>query len=201
MIHRIGCIVQGPNDLGFLMGLRQRMGCDAELVQLAIRGANKLTLRSQAQQVAQHIERERVDIVIRLTDADDPREPWQQVKRTEHDRFPASVASLVVVGVTTGGIESWITADRPYLEASLACSLNNVTDARELISLIKEAMRKHPRKPDYAQVMADLVAKAEVGVFRSWLDAQPSLQRFYMDCRRFLKQNHPDCNFNDEITN
>jgi hypothetical protein len=52
MIHRIGIIFQGPNDKGFLMGLQDRLGCEAELVEhKPNRGKNKTTKWREARHI------------------------------------------------------------------------------------------------------------------------------------------------------
>jgi len=81
VIARILVVGQGPNDMGFLEGLRDRLGCDAELIDYSanphLRKRGSYTKTNDARLIWER--RENADLIVRLTDGDVDRP--QEVRR------------------------------------------------------------------------------------------------------------------------
>lgn len=192
MIQKIGIIVQGPNDEGFLLGLRDRLGCHAEFVGSRNRGKNKISVRRDARKNWLFFQQKNVDLVIRLTDSDADR--WQDVKREETRSFPEEMRSLLVCGVAEGTVEMWMSLDRSYLEQQLGIAESEVISREHIVGRIKSALRRHRSGLPYDQVVSNLVRQAP---FKEWLK-NPSLRAFYEDCKNAALR-EGDCPVNDDL--
>lgn len=194
MIQRIGIIVQGPNDRGFLLGIRDRLGCHAELVGSRNRGKNKISVRRDARANWLFFQQQNVGLVVRLTDSDADR--WQNVKREEIKSFPEEMRSLLVCGVAEGAVEIWMSLDRSYLEQQLGIAESEVMSREHIVGRIKSALRRHRSGLPYDQVVSNLVRQAPSEVFKKWLE-HPSLRDFYENCKNAALRER-DCPINDE---
>jgi len=195
MIQKIGIIVQGPNDRGFLMGIRDRLGCHAEFIGSRNRGKNKISVRRDARANWLFFQHQNVDLVVRLTDSDADR--WQDVKRKETGSFPEEMRSLLVCGVAEGTVEKWMSLDRSYLEQQLGIAESEVISREHMVGRIKSALQRHHSGLPYDQVVSDLVRQAPSEVFKKWLK-NPSLRAFYEDCKSAALRER-DCPVNDEL--
>jgi len=196
MIRRIGIIYQGANDRGFLLGLRDRFDCSAELLDARIRGRTQLTVWRDAKSNWRYFRNASVDLVVRLTDSDSER--WQDARRNELSRYPDDIASIFVCGATSGNVERWLSIDRGYLQAKLGIPTDDVLSVDDLTGRVKRAISKHPSIPDDSEVVRDMVLNAPPAVFRAWL-GDGSFRSFYDDCRSFVLRHHSDCPIRDEM--
>lgn len=198
MIHRIGVICQDRNSFGFLLGLRRRLGCQAELIEpetIAL-GKSKTMTRTQAKIAARDFSKKGVDLIIRFTDADQAR--WQDVRRHEESVFPDDVRSIVVCGVAVDNVEQWLALDRSYVGEALA--IPDVMSIRSdaLTGAIKNAIvRNRQADEPVTDVAARIVMDAPASVFRAWLRSNDSLRHFYQDCRQAARQ--AECNVPNEL--
>lgn len=184
MIEKIGVLCQDPNSFGFVLGLKRRLGCKAELFRSTTGSLTKSTemTRSQARLAWAILSRERVDLVIRFTDADGQR--WQEVKRREIDVFPKEVESLLVCGVAENNTEQWLALDASYIEDKLDLKPNSLSSPESTTGSIKNAIAlKKPADKAVHEVTAKLVNDAPHDVFQNWLKNSPSLRDFYSNCR------------------
>jgi hypothetical protein len=194
MIRRIGIIYQGPNDKGLLMGIRDRLGCGAELIEPRIRGRTQKSTWKTCRKNWERFQRQGVDLVVRLTDADGDR--WQEVKREEQSAFPDEARAILVCGVTKGAVEAWLALDRHYLEEKLGIPAAEDLSESEIIGRIKSAMSQQ-HSEDYDQALRYMVCEASPEVFQKWL-AERSFREFYADCRNAALR-EGDCSINDEL--
>ncbi|HSW46552.1 MAG TPA: hypothetical protein VLM89_13375 [Phycisphaerae bacterium] len=199
MIEHIVLIGQGPNDIGFLEGLRDRLGCHAQITDYRnltiLRQRGSLTRPKDARQIIQQcFSRQPVDLVIRLTDGDS-QQP-QAVAQKERRRFPDRVDSLFICGVCDRDIEAWLALDVPYLAKTLGFNPADLPEDREAKSaFIKNRIKKSlgPAQT-YTTFIADYVKNAPPRTLKQWL-ANPAFSAFYDDCR--TAANSHNC----EITN
>ncbi len=181
MIHKIGIIYQGPNDLGFLQGLCRRLRCDAELIPAISRGRTRISIRRQASKIWQSFRKAGVDLVVRLTDADAER--WQDVKREEERHFPQEARSVLVCGVATRNLEHWLVADPGYAKDALGLGPEALAAAEAITGNVKAAIVDRRRNGEkHSDFVERLVADAPREVFRRWLQTE-SLGSFYDVCR------------------
>jgi hypothetical protein len=125
MIRRIGVIYQDATSLGLLIGLQQRLGCSAEIVEpTASIGRSTNMNRRQATLAWQQFYSRGAELIIRLTDADGNR--WQDVKRYELDVFPPASRSILICGVCDRNVESWLTACAPAFATWVGKSVADV---------------------------------------------------------------------------
>ncbi len=185
MIERILVVGQGPNDLGFLTGLRQLLGCDAELVNRLSDGSearlrDHVTRRKQdAKYIWDH--RGDVDLIVRLTDGDT--DSPQDTIRKELDRWPSEAGPLLVCGVCDRDVEHWMCLDPDYAAEKLGFDKNQLPGRREERSgFIKNRIKKRCGSQDYMAFVADFVNNAPPATVRRWL-ANPAFSRFYDRCR------------------
>lgn len=195
MIRRIGVIVQGPNDYGLLMGLRDRLGCDAEFVPARIRGKNRRSVRRDALNNWRYFQQKGVDLVVRLTDSDSER--WQDVLREERQGFPEDMRGILVCGVTEGTVELWLTADRRFLESQLGIPRSEHISDADIVGRVKSAFVQRSPLRRYDEAVQKLVREAPPETFRQWL-RQPSLRDLYEQCRDAALREH-DCLVHDEL--
>ncbi|MBN1513265.1 MAG: hypothetical protein JXB13_14715 [Phycisphaerae bacterium] len=185
MIARIGVICQDRNSFGFLLGLRDRLQCGAELVEPpAAIGKQQRMKRSQARDAWRFFQKQGADLVLRFTDADRGR--WQTVQRGETSAFPEEARPLLVCGVADPAPETWLALDSHYLCERLAideADLDRLDEARR-IGFVKHAIAKvaSDRQMRKSEVVAELVRDAPGPTFRLWL-GNSALAALYNDCR------------------
>lgn len=182
MIRTIGVIYQDRNSLGFLEGVRRRLNCDAELVEPPAGIGNTRDLpRKQARLAWAHFQKKRVDLVVRLTDADRTR--WQDVRRGEHERVPLEARSTWVCGVAVENLEEWLCLEPNYLAEALAIPQSEISNPQNRTGAVKYAIAMQGRTDkDSSSVVARIVCDAPAEVFRRWLK-DDALRSFYTDCR------------------
>jgi len=182
MIRRIGVIVQDANSLGFLKGLQQRLGCEAQLVTPTVAvGRSSIMTRRQALLAWTQFRRLGVDLIVRFTDADARR--WQDVQRHELDLFPADARSILVCGVADTNTEQWLGLHTPYVARRLGVEEAELRDPRHRTERIKGAITAAVAPDsDKSDVVASLVKEAPADVFRQWL-TDAALRTFVDDCR------------------
>ncbi len=182
MIRTIGVIYQDRNSLGFLEGVRRRLKCDAKLVDPPAGIGNTRDLpRRQARLAWAHFQKKGVDLVVRLTDADETR--WQDVRRDELHRIPSGASSVWICGVAVENPEDWLSLDPGYLAAALGIPNSELSSAQNRIGAVKRAIATRRRaEEDSSEVVARIVCEAPSEVFRRWLKDE-SFRCFYTDCR------------------
>ena len=182
MIRRIGVIYQDQNSRGFLEGVRRRLNCDAMLVdQPAGIGRPRILPEKQARLAWEHFQRKKVDLVVRLTDADQT--PWQSVRTTELKNIPPQANSLWVCGVAVENIEEWLCLEPGYLAEALGIPKSDLSSAQNRTGVVKRAIATQRRaEEDPSGVVARIVCEAPGEVFRRWLQ-DDAFQAFYVDCR------------------
>ena len=198
MINRIGVIYQDRNSFGFLDGLRQRLNCAAQLIAApAAIGTSRQLTRKQAKQTWQYFQKKGVELVVRLTDADQQR--WQEVRRSEEEVFPAEARSMYICGVAVNNTEDWLCLDTHHLAALLAIAPSELADVVHRTDRVKHALSR-ARRENVDEGLSDMVARivrdAPSSVFRRWL-RDDALQRFYSDCR--LAATAADCGTPNEL--
>ena len=199
MIRNIVLIGQGPNDIGFLEGLRDRLGCHAEITDYRdepiLRKKGTLTRPKDARLIINRcLSRQPVDLVVRLTDGDTKRP--QDIARKERTRFPERIDSLFICGVCDRDIEAWLTLDVSHLARTLGFDPTELPVDREARSaFIKNRItRSLQQDQTYTAFVADFVRQAPSSVVKRWL-ANPAFSAFYDDCRAAAERH--DC----EVTN
>ena len=182
MIRKIGVIYQDRNSIGFIQGLRDRLKCDAELVeQPAAIGVQQRLTRKSARQVWRYFQANGVDLIVRFTDAD--RDRWQEVARDERATFPDAAHAVLVCGIAVNNPEDWLALDAGYLSETLGVPAQELKDPTRRTGLVKHSLPKLARGGDgKSEVVARIVRDAPHEVFRRWLD-DDALRAFYADCR------------------
>jgi hypothetical protein len=95
LIDRIGVICQDAVSRGFLLRIRDRLGCHGTFVDAPISvGISSTMTRTQAKTAWRHFEKQGVGLIVRFTDADDHR--WQDVERNEIEVFSIAPPELFV---------------------------------------------------------------------------------------------------------
>ena len=169
MIRHIVLISQGPNDIGFMEGLRDRLGCDAQIIDYRndplLRRKGAQTRPKDARFIINRYLRN-VDLFIRLTDGDETR-PCE-VAREERMRFPESVHSMFVCGVCDRDVEAWLALDAPYLAKTLSFDPVVLPLDREARSaFIKNRIRRAlPPDQTYTAFVANFVRQAPKDVIK-----------------------------------
>jgi hypothetical protein len=198
MIERIGVVCQDRNSFGFLQGIRRRLKCAADLVEPTTGGLGKSTTmtRRQAKLAALDLQRKRVDLLVRFTDADGGR--WQEIARHEQAVFPAELGSMLVCGIAFDNTEQWLGLDRKYIGKVLEIPDVEAIPKEQLTGVIKNAIAQQRQSDEPVwEVTARLVAQAPADVFRLWLKCDESLREFYRACRHAaLRQ---DCEVPNEL--
>jgi len=196
LIRTIGIIYQDRNSLGFLDGIRKRLNCDARLVGPPAGIGNTRDLpRKQAQLAWAHFQKNQVDLVVRLTDADRTR--WQDVRRDELERVPLEARSIWICGIAVENLEEWLCLEPGYLAEALAIPKSELSSPQNRTGVVKNAVAMRRRtEEDSSEVVARIVCEAPVGVFRRWL-RDDALRCFYSDCRDAAKQ--ADCETPNEL--
>ena len=182
MITRIGVIYQDANSLGFLRGLRDRLACEAELVEpRAAIGKPRRLPTKQATRAWVEFKNAGVDLIVRFTDADQDR--WQDVRRNELEVVPDEGKSVWICGVAVKNTEDWLCLDRTYLARVLDVTVQSLKDSEDRTGLIKHALSKSRHTGEgKSDVVARIVRDAPREVFRRWL-GDDAFRRFYTDCR------------------
>jgi hypothetical protein len=183
MINRIGVLCQDRISFGFLLGIKRRLQCDAELVEPSTGGIAKSTTmtRRQAKLALADLRHRGADLIVRFTDSD--RNRWQEIARNE-ERVFVDAGSTFVCGVAVNNVEEWLALDQSYLASVLSVDVRSLEVESQRTDIIKGAL-KRMRNPDQPQseVSAQIVQQAPPEVFRSWLRSDDSLRRFYQTCR------------------
>lgn len=181
-ITRIGAIYQDVYAKGFLEGLKERLGCTAELIPPPGHvGKTRNMTRKQARNAWMYLQN-RADIVVRLTDADGLR--WQDVNHGEQEAFPEATKSVLVCGTAVNNTEDWLALDTGRLAKELGVEKADIQASPERSSVIKAAVVRSRRDDEsVANVVKRLVQNAPPSVFKRWLQ-EPSLNDFYCECRR-----------------
>lgn len=195
MIRKIGVIYQDRISYGFLLGLRDRLRCNAELVPAPTSvGTSSLMRRKQAALAWRGFQKHGVDLIVRFTDADTTR--WQDVQRHELEVFPDDSETLLVCGVAVENVEHWLALDPNYLSQELDISTSEITHTSQKTDRIKNAIAGAKKLNEKtSDVAARLVRDAPAAVFRKWLE-DASFRRFYDDCR--AKAIERDCDVPNE---
>lgn len=191
MIRRILAVCQGPNDVGFLRGLRERLGCPADLINAfdlpILRQRETITKRSDARAIWDECQRLGADLIVRITDADG--KAVQDVVKHERYRFPSQAQSALICGACDRSIEHWLALDIAYAAASLGFHQEDYpSDKRGQSGFIKERLRSTRQSQEsYADRVERFVREAPPATMRIWLD-DPGFCQFYDDCRRIAAQ-------------
>lgn len=182
MIRKIGLIYQDQNSLGFLVGLRDRLNCDATFVEppTAI-GKSRVLTRKQAKSAWAYFEKQGVDLVVRFTDADQTR--WQDTRRDELARVPDIARAIWLCAVASENTEAWLCLDNDYLARVLNLSTTGLPTRAERTGFIKQSLTRIRQPGEGASdVVARIVRDAPRDAFRRWL-MNDALRTFYSDCR------------------
>ncbi len=197
MITKIGIIYQDLNSLGFLQGLRDRLGCTAEFVPPpAAIGKQRVLTRKQAKEAWRRFKEKGVDLVVRFTDADGKR--WQKTQRDELQRVPDEARSSWICGVAVNNPEEWLALDVAHLASSLNRPPAELADPEKRTGVVKHAIdelaQRNGRKK--SEVVARIVRDAPADVFRRWLK-NDALRKLYSDCR--LAATRANCETPNEL--
>lgn len=184
MITKIGVIYEDRTSLGFLRGLRDRLKCEADLIDPpgGVPRAPRMP-STGARRAWRYFQKRGVDMVVRFTDAD--RDRWQGLRRDELNSVPDEARSMWICGVAVNNVEEWLCLDEAHLATVLRVPSEDLQDPEHRTGRIKSALtrlsREHGR--DKSEVVARIVRRAPREVFGRWLRADDALQRFYTDCR------------------
>lgn len=198
MIENILLISQGPNDRGFVEGLKHRLGCEAALrdyaqdPNLRIRGQSMR--RGEWRILQDSLRSVHVDLIVRLTDADEGRP--QTVENEERSRCPDALRGILVIGVCDRCVESWMTLDMNYASNALGLPVDGFpNDPISRAQFVKGHIRRSAADEDYHAFVSGFVRDAPPDAFTSWLRDR-SFQRFYDACRAAAAR--ADCPIRDE---
>lgn len=182
MIEKIGVICQDAYSKGFLMGLKRRLRCEAELLDPpGSIGKNKNITRKNAELAWAYFREQGTDLVVRFTDAD--RSRWQNVRRDDYDAFPEPSRYLMVCGVAVENVEDWLVLDADYMSGVLGVPADELRNPAQRSDKVKKALKRIAISDESSsEVVARVVEEVPSEVFRRWL-SEPSLGRFYSDCR------------------
>jgi hypothetical protein len=187
MIRKVLVVGQGPNDVGFLRGIRDRLKCEAELIDYRsvplLRQRGSYTRRTDARLIWSEAQRLGVDLVVRLTDGDITQPA--QVAQDEIERFPVGARERLVCGVCNRDIEHWICLDPRYCAKEFGFDVADLPEERAARSgFIKNRITKMVSTgSSYDEVVATYVLRAPTETLKQWL-SDPAFARFYDDCRR-----------------
>ena len=180
MITRIGVISEDTRSYGFLLGLRDRLECEAELIPPpAPIGVTTHLTKKTARQAWKFFQKRGAGLVVRFVDADGKR--WQDIVRREQDVWPDEGHSIYLCGVAVDNVEDWLGLDRGYVASKLEIGHRELEDDGSRSERIKRAI--DARGSSKSETVADVVRDCPQDVFRRWLD-DPALGTFYDDCRR-----------------
>ncbi len=196
MITKIGVIYQDANSIGFLVGLRDRLNCRAELIGPPTPiGKTRDLPRRQAILAWKYFQKKGVQLVVRFTDADRTR--WQEVRRRDLQRVPNGANAIWLCGVAVENVEEWLGLDIEYLSAALKIDRDRLAGGATRSARVKEAII-YARAPgeNSRDVVARFVRDAPTAVFRRWLN-DSALAAFYSDCRSAAAR--ADCETPNEL--
>ncbi|MGQ9651617.1 MAG: hypothetical protein ACUVXJ_16035 [Phycisphaerae bacterium] len=188
MIKQILVVGQGPNDLGFLEGLCDCLGCRAELVDYrkdpGLRQRGTYTKKRDAKLIWQRFRN--VDLIVRLTDGDTNRP--REARRTEEQYWPEEARSLLIVGVCDRDLEHWLCLDPGYVGRVLDFDPGQLPPDREARSgFIKRRIRLACPDGDYRKFVRRIVSDAPSETLKRWL-ANGAFAEFYEQCRDAARQ-------------
>lgn len=197
MIEKIGVIYQDPTSLGVLLGIRDRLGCTAELIppKPSI-GAPRLLPSRQIKKAVKYFLSQRVDLIVRFTDADG--QGYQDTERTEVQRVPEQYREIWVEGVAVENVEDLLCRSRNNLAevlgiqvSELECAMTAGGRVKHLIAELFGAGEKT------SEAVRRFVRELPEAAFRRWLQ-DSSFRRFYDACRRAAALQ--DCEVRSEAT-
>lgn len=196
MIRKIGVIYQDSNSFGFLEGLKERLGCEAELIPppTAI-GMPSVMPRRTLKLAWNYFQKQGVDLIVRLTDADDHR--WQEVRRTELSRVPDGTGERWIFGVAVECIEDWLALDPQHLAEVLQLNSDLLKPSGNRVGLVKNALARARNGNENSQdVVARIVRDAPREALKRWL-RDDAFKTFYSDCRAAATR--ADCETNNDM--
>lgn len=197
MIEKIGIVYQDITSKGFLIGLKIRLDCNAELIDPPTSIGKQRQLRPRdAKLVWRYFQKKGVNLVVRFTDADG--HGWQSTKQEDIKRIPDEARATWVCGVATENVEDWLSIDTSYISQELTIDDRELDDDLKRTGRIKNAITKAcaSQQLEKSELVANLVAKAPKAVFRKWL-TNPSLRKFYGECRSAASK--ADCSTPNEL--
>ena len=196
MITRIGVIYQDANSGEFLRGLKDRLQCEAEIVEPPTPiGKQQVLTRKEANKAWKYFQKKGVDLVVRFTDADQDR--WQDVQRWEKERVPPGAESIWIIGIAVENVEQWLCLDQDYLVEKLELVTRDLKDKNTRTGHVKNAIKSiQHSKGGNESVVAELVRRVSPTVFKRWLKDK-ALRAFYKECRRAAKD--ADCELPREL--
>ncbi len=191
MIRQILAVSQGPNDLGFLQGLKDRLGCDAKLIASSelpiLRQRGSITKRTDGRLIWDESRRLGADLIVRITDADD--QPVRDVLRQECQKYPEEAHSVLLCGACDPDIEHWLSLDLDYTMEQLDFNDTDYPKQRhDRSGFIKQKLQNTRQDQEsFSERVARFVREAPPETMRIWLD-NASFSHFYDDCRRMAIQ-------------
>lgn len=195
MIRKIGVICEDARSRGFLIGLRDRLDCRAELVESPFPSPTHLT-RKTAKKQADSLQKCGVDLLVRFVDADGRR--WQDVEREERSLFPDTYREMLVCGVAVENVENWLALDAEYLASSLHLDPNESQGTALVTGRVKKAIAVQAHDPvAKSEVVARVVRECPDPVFANWLKKDKALRAFYDACRQAA--NRASCETPNEL--
>lgn len=196
MIEKIGVIYQDLNSLGFLCGLRDRLKCKAKFVRPPTHiGKTRDLPRKVAKSAWRCFKKQGVDLVVRITDADQDR--WQEVRRKAFAAVPDEASSTWICGVAVNNLEEWMSQDISYLADVLGLPPGELEDPTHRTGRVKRALVQARRDDESASdTVARVVRDAPTEVFRRWLK-DDALKELYTDCRAAAAR--ADCDTPNEL--
>jgi hypothetical protein len=190
---------QGPNDIGFVRGLKQRLHCPAELVDYervsALRRRGTFVRKRDAREIVRHHCRQGADLLVRITDGDQNRP--QEVSRREQKAFQ-ELESRVIVGVCDRDIEHWLAIDTGYIAEKLDFNQKELPEDRQgRTGFLKKRINAHCRltRLEPSEFIEAYVRDTPPVTFRRWLKNH-SFGPFYDACVAAAARD--DCEVNDE---
>ena len=200
MIKTIVLISQGPNDIGFVRGLRDRLGSKADVVDCydepILRRRGTFTRRKDAKLAIDIcLKKYPVDLFVRITDGDVHRP--QDVVRAELARYPSNVNSMLVCGVCDRDVENWLALDAGYAAKTLHFSPTELPAERaERADFLKGRItRRLAPGQTYTEFVTALVSNAPEATFKCWLQ-NPAFRTFYDECTAAARR--ANCEVNKE---
>lgn len=198
MIEKVLVIAQGPNDFGFISGLRDRLGCRARLIDHThhplLRQRSKHVRTKDAKLIWQECQRVSADLIVRVTDADDNRP--QDVKRKEIARFPPEARSVLICAVCDCSIEHWLSIDAQYASKELKFGDKTLpSHDRDRAAFIKRRIAENRGNIPCDQYVANYIRHAPIETIKLWLQ-EPTFRDFYDQCVSAAKTHH--CEVVDE---
>ena len=186
---KIGYIVQGSSDQGFLIGLRDRWCAKATIDPLQFRGT-RFRPRDYPGVCAEALIKD-YDLVVILTDTDT--RGWSEVRTEELSRLQEPYEIETLLGVANRNIECWICADQLYVAKRLNIdpSVLRVNDPKRAFQKAMGITRDDKKLDEIAGLIA------EAPSLRAFLNNSPSLKAFYREVRAYA--NRRNCAMRDEL--